>query len=113
MLWASVLPLQTPEGTPRSAGTETLRRLSAEFEAAQKATFEQARNVKPGPDRASSARVGYDARPFARRALDLAGEARKDAVTVDALVGSSGTPGRPPSTPRRSGRSDSDSCGVT
>src|SRR4051812_26396452 len=96
MLWSGVLPAESPDGTPKSAGAEALPRLSSEFEQAQRAAFEGAGRPNTASERASSAGANPDPRRYARRCLDLAREAGEEGVAVDALVWVARPAGRTP-----------------
>jgi hypothetical protein len=69
-----------------SEPAEALRRLSAEFESAQRSAFDLANKAKTEAERKEADRAMPDRRKYAQRFLALATESIDEATAVDALV---------------------------
>jgi hypothetical protein len=65
---------------------EAVRRLSAEFDSAQRAAFEEVRLAKTETERSAANRAIPDRRKYARQFLELARQAKDEATVVPALV---------------------------
>lgn len=69
-----------------SETAEAVRRLSAEFESAQRSAFDLAQKAKTEAERKEADRAMPDRRKYAQRFLALASESIDEATAVDALV---------------------------
>jgi hypothetical protein len=75
------------EGSDRSQSpAESFRRLSADFDSAQRAGFDAARRARTEEERSAAIRLMADARDFAPRFIELARRSDNEAVAVDCLV---------------------------
>jgi hypothetical protein len=69
-----------------SETAEAVRRLSAEFESAQRSAFDLAHKAKTEAERKEADRATPDRRKYAQRILDLVSESIDEATAVDALA---------------------------
>ncbi len=87
--WASFSPLwssDSPVGPRQISDTvEAIRRLSADFESAQRSAFDMAREAKTEAERRAANRAMPDRRKYAQRFLELAGKTDDEPTAVDAL----------------------------
>jgi hypothetical protein len=69
-----------------SEPAEAVRRISVEFESAQRSAFDMAQNAKTSAERKAADRAMPDRRKYGQRFLDLVRKSNDEAATVDALV---------------------------
>jgi len=88
--WVSCLPVSSidlpVDSHQTSESAEAVRRLSAEFESAQRSGSEIERKSKTEAERTAAHRAMPDRRKFAQRFLDLVSRTNDEATAVDALV---------------------------
>ncbi len=88
--WVSCLPAWNDDlqaaSHQTSGSAEAVRRLSAEFESAQRSAFDLARKAKTEAERKEADRAMPDRRKYAQRFLLLASETIDEANAVDALL---------------------------
>jgi hypothetical protein len=89
-LCASHLPVCSgalqADAQQRSTSADAVRRLSAEFDLAERSAFDVAGQAKTEAERNAASHAMPDRRKFAQRFLEMARETNDASVTVDALV---------------------------
>lgn len=93
-LWTILLAADVSVQARESVEVELFRRVLSEFDTAQQAAIDAARQAKTDKDREAANRLIPDPRRFAQRFLDLARDAKDEATIVDALVWVIRHPGR-------------------